>query len=78
MTHESIWAVVDDTEDGGLVAYMYPFPLGNAPLVTLFPHRVDEHKRLAQRIADESGRTIRLVRFTRAEVVATITPRPRG
>lgn len=73
-----LFAVLGTADDDGIVAHILP-DLGSAPLVTLSRRLVDPYfVRLAQHVADQTGRTLEVVRYTRAEVLTTIRPRPRG
>lgn len=73
---EEMWAWVSvdpDTGDEGIVAANMP-GLGWHPLVTGRKHLTEKMELLAQRVAKESGRKIRLVRFTSRTEVKELTP----
>lgn len=53
-------------------------PAGNVQLATHRPTLRDRFRPLAQQISDQTGRSVRLVRFVRAEVLEEIRPRPQG
>lgn len=73
---DSLWAFLADDDTNppateGIVAEIFP-GIGSTSLITGTERVVPKLARLAEQIASASGRTIRLVRFTRAEVVRVI------
>jgi len=73
----TLWAAIGLNEEDGIVAAIFP-GIGASPLVTATARRLPEYERAAQRIADETGKVIEIVRYTRVEVLKTIRPRPQG
>jgi hypothetical protein len=57
----------DDTGEGICAAIVGG--LGSTPLVTSKARVAEQMKQMAQSISDASGKPVRLVRFTRAEVL---------
>lgn len=66
---QTLWAFIADGEDGGLVAAGMNTPQGAffGTLTTLNPKLLETMRPIAQDIAHESGRTVRLFKFTNAE-----------
>ena len=74
---ETIWAATGTTAADGLCASILP-GIGATVLVTAIARHVPAIEQAAQRLADETGKTIEIVRYTRVEVLKTIRPRPQG
>jgi hypothetical protein len=75
MEFQHIWAFIDsDDGDNAMVAATLPM-VGSVPLATLEARRLAELERVAQKIADERQRPIRLVRFRRIKIEKILRPR---
>ena len=74
---ETIWAATGTTAADGLCASILP-GIGATVLVTAIARHVPAIEKAAQLLADETGKTIEIVRYTRVEVLKTIRPRPQG
>lgn len=68
--------VAEDTDGEGVCSFHTPE--GWMPLVGADVGRVDSIRHIAQAIADRSGRTIRVLRFSVREELELIEPRKRG
>ncbi len=72
---EHLWAFLaeDTPEEEGIVAVVLPH-VGTAPLITSKDHVANKMKSLAQQVAIDKNTTVRLVRFTRIEVLEVYYP----
>jgi hypothetical protein len=61
------------TDDDGIVASSVP-GIGATPFVFATERTARLMEQFAQVVADETGRTIRLARFERVELLTTLTP----
>jgi hypothetical protein len=68
------FAICDrDEDDEGVPAFQSP--LGPMPLVGADIARVHSLMPVAQQMADESGKPLRIYKFTRREQIGEVTPR---
>ncbi len=75
---EELFAYVAEETDGeGVVAFQGPGGVW-LPLVGADVARKDSLRAMAQHIADESGKRIRLLRFSVREELVVIEPKGRG
>lgn len=66
----AIVAIGDDDEEG-VPAFVSPL-LGSVPLIAADPRRLEEIKRIAQVLADETDRDFEIVRFSVREKIGEI------
>ena len=75
--HE-VWAfIAQEDDDGVLAASVMPY-VGSVPLCTIHARRLPELEKVAQKVANDTGKKINLVRFARDEVAKIIKPKKKG
>lgn len=67
----AICAIGDDDEEG-VCAYVDKF--GATPLISADPKRLSQITEMAQQIADQTGRSFKVVRFSVREEIGEIKP----
>jgi hypothetical protein len=65
----AVVAIGDDDEEG-VPAWMSP--MGAIPLIAADPARLDQIKKLAQTISDQTGQNFEIIRFTARESIGEI------